>query len=1016
MRQNNYACATLRSSIRTLTVAGLALAAAAIHAQTYKIATIAKYGDNGDSGRATEASLFFPRGVAVARDGNVYVSEGSHHRVRRIAPSGVITTYAGIGVAGFRGDGGPAAEAQLNLPTDLAVDQRGNLYILDQGNQRVRRVNAVDGKIQTVAGKGESCGASSRIATEIQFCNTEGIALDAQGTLHVSERDSGIREGRRIWRIDPSGSAAPITTGGLDSPTCMAFDNTGNLYICDLGYIKKRSLDGRITTLAGSCCGLTSTVRVDVPALNQFIYGATALAVDSQGVLHFSVGSSGLAPSAVFAIRDGILKLVTGVNGRPGSYEGESAPNLFLPVGLAFDAANNLYISEQLGHRVRRLSSTGSLTTVAGSRRLPPESKAPFFRVGAVAQGGVLATPDGSLLVGDWGLAQIRKVGPDGRVTNFAGNGFTIPTGDGEPALAAGLGSGINALALDGSGNLYLHSAQTFQLRQITTDGRIRTVAGNGRSSGPVGYVNAVAASSQGSLYFSDGSYEVKRVDNGIVTSYATALRLYPSGTPRPGIQAVAVSPTGIVHYIQGASVFRFTAGEVQLVAGSLNARPGSPDDGVPATEANLQIPSTITFDRSGNLYIGAQYITPGVPGVIWRVGPDGILRRIAGPRTGSPSTDGTAATQAAFTAPFALSVDATGKIFMALGLEVRALVPDAGSGCTTRLGRTAIEAPVSGGEFRIDVAAAFPCPWSVQTDATWIKSSPAGGSGAASVTLTLEQNFGEAREATVVIGETPVVVKQPAGPPSIDANGILSASEGVSVSRVLSPGGLMLLNGAGFVADPQAAVTEAQGDNLPEVLSNACVLVDGKRASLLSVSATQIKFISPLVEDKSTVEVNAVRNCNLSNEIQSTSRIAPYQAAAPEFLLAEKNPDGPNPVLAVRIADGEPAGRRGAPAEAGESIVVYGLGFGVTASAQSTDSVPQGSVLGPVAVTLGDLPLAVEDISFVGIVQGFPGIYQLQFRVPPSAPAGDLPLRISIGDLTSPPDAYLTVSNSNPN
>ena len=176
----------------------------------YVISTAAGSDWIGDGDPATQAILRQPGGVAADSRGNVYITETGGHRVRKLDRSGMITTVAGTGVAGFSGDGGPAIEAQLASPYGLAVDMLGNLYIADLGNARVRRVTA-DGNITTVAGG---------------------------GTL-----DPG-----------PAAEGSSATTMRLAAPRNLLADDNGSLYISDFGghRVFQLSSDGLLTTLAGT--------------------------------------------------------------------------------------------------------------------------------------------------------------------------------------------------------------------------------------------------------------------------------------------------------------------------------------------------------------------------------------------------------------------------------------------------------------------------------------------------------------------------------------------------------------------------------------------------------------------------------------------------------------------------------------------------------------------------------------------------------------------------------------------
>ena len=164
----------------------------------------------GDGGPATAAQIGSIQGIAADRWGNLYLSDTDHHRVRKIDTTGVITTVAGTGAAGFSGDGGPATSAQLNLPYGIAVDLAGYLYIADLNNSRVRRVSP-DGTINTYAGSGgQGSTGDGGPATSAQMLTPRNVAVDAAGNLYISEFG-----GHRVRKVTPDGRIATAAGTGI---------------------------------------------------------------------------------------------------------------------------------------------------------------------------------------------------------------------------------------------------------------------------------------------------------------------------------------------------------------------------------------------------------------------------------------------------------------------------------------------------------------------------------------------------------------------------------------------------------------------------------------------------------------------------------------------------------------------------------------------------------------------------------------------------------------------------------
>ncbi|MFE2758151.1 RICIN domain-containing protein [Actinosynnema sp. NPDC059335] len=274
-------------------------------------------GGGGDGGPATSAQLSYPAGIAVDAGGSLYIAGWHNHRVRVVAPNGVITTVAGTGVGGSDGDGGPATSARLSYPVDVAVDGAGSLYVIDLDSHRVRKVS--NGVITTVAGTG-----------------TAGF----------------------------DGDGGPATAARLFGPRSIAVDGAGNLYIADTGNyrVRKVAADGVITTVAGS--GTSGGGGDNGPATAAQLSHAIQLAVDGAGTLYIS-------DSVHHRVRkvaaNGVITTVAGTG--TAGFDGDGGPatsaRLNCPVGVEVDGAGNLYIADSRNDRIRRVSPSGVITTVA---------------------------------------------------------------------------------------------------------------------------------------------------------------------------------------------------------------------------------------------------------------------------------------------------------------------------------------------------------------------------------------------------------------------------------------------------------------------------------------------------------------------------------------------------------------------------------------------------------------------------------------------------------------------------
>ncbi len=267
-------------------------------------------GSGGDDGPATAAQLTAPRGVALGPDGSLYISDISTQKVRRVSPSGTITTVAGTGTAGFSGDGGPATATKLSNPKDVAVSSDGILYIADAGNNRVRRVGP-DGVISTFAGTGvNGYNGTDLLATSANLSLPSGLAVAGDGTVYIADQNSG-----RIRKVGIDGiirhvaGGDLVTFGGDGKPANdpavrlralegMAVGPDGSLYIADGTNWRVRQIgtDGIINTVVGkgtqACDGLGCAPNGnDGLALQAPLYGSNGVAVSSDGVLYLADGA-----------------------------------------------------------------------------------------------------------------------------------------------------------------------------------------------------------------------------------------------------------------------------------------------------------------------------------------------------------------------------------------------------------------------------------------------------------------------------------------------------------------------------------------------------------------------------------------------------------------------------------------------------------------------------------------------------------------------------------------------------
>ncbi len=334
------------------------------------------FGSGGDGGPATSATFSLPRAVAVDSTGNlVYIADDNGNRIRVVDVStGIINAFAGTGVRGFSGDGGPALSAQLNHVTSLFVDLAGNLYVSDGDNCVIRKVDTTASHIiNTIAGTGTVCGfaGDGMAATSAQLSFPGGVALDAAGKLYIADGNNHVRIVNTSGVINTfagtgvqgfSGDGGTATSAELSVPRAVAVDPSGNLLIVDAGNNAIRKVaSGIITTVAG--IGTSLGFSGDGGA------ATSATLTQPQGIAVDALGNFFIADTSNGRIRrvDTTTKIISTVAGGvtiPSGVAATATP-IGPPSGIAKDSAGNLYICG-LGSFVLKVDTSGVLTIVAG--------------------------------------------------------------------------------------------------------------------------------------------------------------------------------------------------------------------------------------------------------------------------------------------------------------------------------------------------------------------------------------------------------------------------------------------------------------------------------------------------------------------------------------------------------------------------------------------------------------------------------------------------------------------------
>lgn len=603
----------------------------------------------GDNGPALQASLNAPKAMIFDKAGNLLVADTNNHKVRKInLTTGEITTIAGNGTPGFSGDGEPAARTKLNFPNGLAIDERGNIFISDSANHRIRRVDVDSSVITTIAGNGESGQDRDNVlATQTSLTNPFSLAIDKSGNIFVLQLESF-----RVRRIDVSSKM--ITT----------FAGNGKAGV---------SRDGEIAALSSII-----PVAINIDNKDNLLIVETSAEPKFDNIL---------LSNRVRQVntQTGILSTIAGNGCNPfrslscTSIEGELATktSLIFPINVTVDELGNLFIIDDT--QVKMVSSsTGAITTIAGNGE--KQLKANNGDGGTAKQATLfpfaLAARASELFILDSGYDQVRRVilGTN-TIDSVAGVGI----GDGKTAKASKLNI-PTGLALDSTNNLFIADTAHNLVRKVDSiTGVITSVAGTGKNnfngdgklavdtdlSEPI----FVAIDGKDNLFIVERSNRIRRLDNSTktITTVAGNGTAGFSGDGGIATNASLDSPTGltlanntlfIVDNSNRVRSLSLSSGIINTFAGS--GKLGFKGDNKTAKKASFQFPKSLTTDRenlfiadTGNNRIRAINLSTGV------------IRTIAGDGVNAYAGDNAAATKASLVTPTNIAVDKTGNLFI---------------------------------------------------------------------------------------------------------------------------------------------------------------------------------------------------------------------------------------------------------------------------------------------------------------------------------------------------------------
>lgn len=647
--------------------------------EPYAFTTFAGIAPGGADGAGGAARFYLPSGVAVDNAGNVYVADSVNLTIRKITPSGVVTTLAGLsGVPGSVDGTGVAA--RFASPTGVVVDAAGNVYVADQSNSTIRKITPC-GVVSTLAGLAGSQGSADGTGQSARFFNPRGVAVDTAGNVYVADQTNST-----IRKITPAGVVSTLAgsagvTGSADGtgsaarfydPNGVTVDTAGNVYVADTSNfnIRKITPAGVVSTLAGlagstgSADGTGSAARFFVP------YG---VAVDGTGNVYVADTYNDTIRKITPA---GVVSTLAGLAGSQGSADGTgSAARFNFPDGVAVDGKGNVYVADTTNNTIREITPARVVSTLAGLASAPGSDDGTGIFARFSHPNDVAVDTAGNVYVADTDNDTIRKVTPAGVASTLAGLAGSQGSADGTGGAARFIFP--EGVAVDTTGNVYVADTYNYTIRKITPAGVVTTVAGLARNQGSTDGTGSaarfntptsVAVDTAGNIYVADlFSNTIRKITPaGVVTTLAglagssgsadgsgSAARFYyPSG--------VAVDAGGNVYVADGANhtIRKITpAGVVSTFAGFAGAQGGS--DGI-GNAARFDYPSGVAVDTGGNVYVANEGNH-----TIRKITPTRAVTTLGGLGDNPGSDDGTGSV-ARFNQPNGVAVDNAGNVYVA--------------------------------------------------------------------------------------------------------------------------------------------------------------------------------------------------------------------------------------------------------------------------------------------------------------------------------------------------------------
>ena len=578
----------------------------------------------------TAAGFSSPAGIVVDKNtGTIYLADNGNNAIRKITSSGVVTTFAGspYGFSGYT-DSSTSSLALFDSPVGLAIDGTGNLYVADVGNQVIRKVTPT-GAVTTVAGIAGTTGAVNGAASGATFQNATGLAVDGQGNIYVADTGNSV-----IREINASGvvktvagtvGVAGSTDGGagglLSNPIGITIDSNGNLDVTDCNLIRQINISSTqsvITTLAGS--------RQISGAANGSGGSATfnsphGILADNAGNLYVADTQNGLIRTISSSLTVGTLAGSVSPNGESGQagFSNGAIANVhfYSPAGLAVDGSGNVYVGDAENSVVRKVSATGVATTLAGLPQSDGIANGPSVSARFLLPSGTAVDSHGNVYVADTLASTVRKISAGGTVTTLAGSAETTGSADGIGSAATF--NEPTGIAVDSAGYVYVTDTGNSTIRKISPTGTVSTLAGTvgitGATNGPGTQATfnnpvGIAVDGQGNVYVADTGNEIIReiTSTGVVSTIAGTLQT-TGAVDGPGSGASFSRPYGLAIDSAGnlfvADTNNNTIREVDTndvvstVAGTAGV-----EGVVTGVGGTLSLPLGIAVDSNENIYV----------------------------------------------------------------------------------------------------------------------------------------------------------------------------------------------------------------------------------------------------------------------------------------------------------------------------------------------------------------------------------------------------------------------------